>query len=123
MSWKYVVIQVGNRAVPIIFPEQLTHSRVGEKVRDIFIEDAQSVMRQMGFTEEQLEKNRPALERGTKFLSAGSIGMLEVGMVSGKSASLEIASREGEDKEMINGYGVHGGLMDVFDDLIDDFEE
>lgn len=41
MSWKYVIVRLGNTEVPVIFPERLVHAHVAMMLRSMFAAEAQ----------------------------------------------------------------------------------
>lgn len=91
-DFKYINFRVGDRDVPIIFPDILVHqhmAHIGHKVID------------------------RSLRQPTEIVSAGFISSLCVTGVHGKSESLnDLSSRPG-DASMINGYPQFHGMDNI----------
>lgn len=104
MPWKYVIVQVGNTEVPIVFPSRLVHSMVVDAVKDIFVAEARLLTRGI------LPKGSMGkLRNEITAVSAGECEMI-VRSASGSSETLGIASRP-DDKDRINTHPYTGGFI------------
>lgn len=103
MAWKYIIVQVGNREVPLIFPGDLVHRLMFENYVDYFVGVALELMPQALVTKEAVENLRKAI----KPISAGEISF-DVGTCSGGSETLGLRARE-HDAAFIRSYQYHYG--------------
>ena len=90
-DWKYIVIEVGDRKLPIIFPGELVHSDVAEAMERVV---------------EQTAETKAVTS------SAGSIPALQVLSTEGQSSTLGLNSRR-KDADLINGLPYTGGRPDL----------
>lgn len=104
MSWKYVMLQVGDRAMPIIFPSELIHSHVaGAMQLAVEATDPQKDLRPR-----QCEQ---MLERGTAPVrSAGFLEGLACAIAMGESESLGVKSDD-DDTQLINNHPYEKGML------------
>lgn len=105
MAWKYIVMQVGNREVPIIFPDHLVHKGIAQAMKLYFGQLALSASSGM-MTRDALKK----LIKDLQPVSAGSI-TFDVGKCAGKSDSLGVRSRP-SDTDLIENFEYTHGLTD-----------
>jgi hypothetical protein len=103
MPWKYVIMQVGNSEVPVIFPERMVHLLVVELLQDYFVHEVLQAA-SFALSEASIEKLREAI----KPIAAGSLEMV-VTATHGDSETLHISSRP-EDKARINSHPYDGGI-------------
>lgn len=104
MGWKYVMLQVGDRAMPIIFPEELVHAHVAGAMQ-LAVEalDPKKDLRPR-----QCES---MLERGTAPVrSAGFVEGLACAIVIGESESLGVKSDD-DDTQIINNHPYEKGML------------
>lgn len=104
MAWKYVIVQVGNTEVPVIFPERMVHALVVEHLKDYFVGEAKLVAPFLG------EKALRALRDQIVANSAGQCEII-VRSATGDSETLGIASRP-DDKDRINTHPYTGGYTE-----------
>jgi len=89
MSWKYIMVQVDDRALPVIFPGQLVHAEVWQRLRYPFYEMA--------------KMKDPAV------VSAGFLEGMAVAVATGESETLRIKARD-EDTQLINNHPYEHGM-------------
>jgi hypothetical protein len=89
VAWKYIMVQVDDRVYPIIFPPELVHQEVWQRLRYPFYEMA---------------KMKDPLVVG-----AGFIEGLACCMAVGESETLKIKSRL-EDAQLINNHPYEKGI-------------
>lgn len=106
MSWKYIVMQVGNREVPVIFPEHMVHSLMAERMKDYFGLIVLEAMPLGLGTPDQLQR----LTQMFKPVAAGSVE-LEIGACSGGSESLGLEARA-DDARFLRTYNYHHGIKE-----------
>lgn len=88
MAWKYIMVKVDDRQVPILFPSELVHADVWKYLRRPFYDAAK-----MG---------------DPSVVSAGFVEGLAVAVSMGESETLGIESRE-EDARIINNHPYEHG--------------
>lgn len=89
MAWKYIMIQVDDRAYPIIFPYELVHQEVWQRLRYPFF---------------QMAKMKDPVVVG-----AGMVEGLACCIAMGESETLHIESRP-EDTQLINNHPYEKGI-------------
>jgi hypothetical protein len=88
MSWKYIMVKVDDRQIPILFPSELVHADVWKYLRRPFYDAAR-----MG---------------DPSVVSAGFVEGLAVAVSMGESETLDIKSRD-EDARIINNHPYEQG--------------
>ena len=89
MAWKYVMVQVDDRAMPIIFPSELVH---------------QDVYRRLAYLFHSASKMKDPVVVG-----AGFVEGLACCIAMGESEKLDIKSRP-EDTKIINNHPYENGI-------------
>jgi hypothetical protein len=89
MAWKYIMVQIDDRAVPIIFPPELVHAEVYRRLARLFYDQA--------------KMNDPVV------VGAGFVEGLACCMAIGESETLGIKSRP-EDTQLINNHPYEKGI-------------
>jgi hypothetical protein len=92
MAWKYIMVQVDDRALPIIFPSELVHQEVWQRLRYPFF---------------QMAKMKDPVVVG-----AGFVEGLACCVAVGESETLHIKSRP-EDTQLINNNPYEKGIPTV----------
>lgn len=88
MSWKYIMVKVDDRQIPILFPHELVHADVWKFLRRPLFDAAK-----MG---------------DPTVVSAGFVEGMAVAIACGESETLDIKSRE-EDTRIINNHPYESG--------------
>lgn len=110
MAWKYVMLQVGDRAMPIIFPEELVHAHVAGAMQQVIGAIKGPHQR---FNEKQLEtrlRDAEYREDGAPVRSAGFVEGLACAIAMGESESIGVKADE-EDTQIINNHPYEKGMM------------
>lgn len=89
MAWKYIMVQVDDRAVPIIFPNELVHAEVYRRLARVFYD--------------QSKMKDPVV------VGAGFLEGLACCIATGESETLDIKSRP-EDTQIINNHPYEKGI-------------
>lgn len=89
MAWKYIMVQVDDRAFPIIFPQELVHQEVWQRLRYPFYQMAKM--------------------KDPEVVSAGFVEGISCCIVVGESETLHIKSRS-EDTQLINNHPYEKGI-------------
>jgi hypothetical protein len=106
VGWKYIVFDVGEREVPVIFPDSMVHSFMADAVKDYFVHEAKAMARAKGDVEVHSARIRAAV----KPVAAGSIELGMQGTVChGKSDTLGLASRD-EDTSLVCWFPYNHGI-------------
>ncbi len=105
MSWKYVIMKVGNTEVPVIFPSRLVHCLIAENIKDYFVDEARTVTRGLDLPKGSTKKLRDEIVP----VSAGDLE-LRVLSANGSSETLGIGARP-NDKDAINAHPYTGGYI------------
>lgn len=88
MSWKYIMVKVDDRQIPIIFPNELVHADVWKYLRRPFFDQA--------------KLSDPTV------VSAGFVEGMAVAIACGESETLKLKSRD-EDTRIINNHPYEKG--------------
>jgi hypothetical protein len=89
MSWKYIMVQVDETAIPIIFPDRLVHKDIWQRTAKLFYD--QSKM------------------KDPEVVGAGFIHCLSILDCSGESETLDIKARP-QDRQLINNFPYESGV-------------
>jgi hypothetical protein len=105
MAWKYIVLRLANREVPIIFPESLVHRQVAEAITGMYAQTAVEMSNGM-LTAAALDKLTEAIVP----VAAGEV-TLDIGKASGGSETLGVRSRP-TDSAWLRNYSYHHGIIE-----------
>lgn len=89
MAWKYIMVQVDDRAFPIIFPQELVHQEVWQRLRYPFYQMAKM--------------------KDPEVVGAGFVEGMAVCIAMGESETLHIKARP-EDTQLINNHPYEKGI-------------
>jgi hypothetical protein len=89
MAWKYIMVQVDDRAVPIIFPQELVHAEVYRRLARVFYDQAKM--------------------KDPVVVGAGFVEGLACCIAMGESETLDIKARP-EDTQIINNHPYEKGI-------------
>ena len=103
MAWKYVILQVGNTEIPVIFPQRMVHLLVAESLKDYFVREVQLAAGPLPVISTQLRAQ-------LRVVAAGELEMVVMN-ASGSSETLKIPSRP-QDKDVINSHPYTGGVVE-----------
>lgn len=109
MSWKYIMLQVGDKAMPVIFPGEFVHS---------FVAGAMQLVVEANDPKFDLRPKQlmSMLERGTApVIGAGFIEGLAGTVSIGESESLGVKSRD-QDIQIINNHPYEFGMPNPLSD-------
>lgn len=98
MAFKYIVINVHGRSLPIIFPDLMVHDDTFRAVREAIWTGAM-----------EAGANPPEVS----VVSAGSIDGLSVVAASGYSETLKLGANE-SDARLINGFAYNHGIKGTY---------
>lgn len=104
MAWKYIILQVGNAEVPIIFPKDLIHAEVARAMQSYYVRVAVQCAPKGVLSDKALSELRGSI----KAVSAGEL-TLDVGACTGRSDTLGVSSRP-EDERVIAAHPYTHGL-------------
>lgn len=104
MGWKYIIMKVGRRECPVIFPDTMIHAHVSGAIKAMLVQEADALS---NHTLSDNAKRR--LMRELKTVSAGSL-YVSVNGVTGHSDTLNLSSRQ-EDEQLINGFEYFHGVV------------
>lgn len=97
-DFKYVMFKVGDKFMPVIFPNELIHEEVGNDMREL------------------IDNTMPISDGSVEIHSAGFINFYTMSTF-GKSDTLKKESMVG-DADVINTYPYEGGIIGAMHDLI-----
>jgi hypothetical protein len=110
MAWKYVIMRVGNREVPVLFPESMVHAHMAEMMQLYFATEAQFLAGGVLSTD--------AVRKIADSVTAASAGSCEVRVLVARdsgSETLGIKSRF-HDTAVINMHPYTGGYVEDEED-------
>lgn len=102
MSWKFIMWAVGDRHYPIIFPEELVHSEVAQRIHPLFV---------------QMAKSMPSDTIRTP-VSAGFIDGLVCTSANRESETMSMGSRP-QDTGIINRHPYDKGMETAMSTMIE----
>lgn len=105
MSWKYVIMRVGNAEVPVIFPDRMVHALVADALKGYFAAEAMIVMP----PELRSRETRERLRSQIVPVSAGDCNLI-VTEAFGKSDTLKLSARP-HDESALNTHPYTGGIL------------
>lgn len=113
MSWKYIVVRLANREVPVIFPTSMVHAEMAECVKELYAREAQFL------ANGQLRpENLQTIKDAVVPVAAGECSIIVEG-VGGNSETLKLTPRAG-DAAWLTLFPYHHGLADILGSDDDD---